>query len=43
MKRIDMHRLQELVRLHRIGTGARETARLLLMGPNTERMYREAL
>lgn len=38
-----MHRLQELVRLHRLKTGARETARLLGMGPNTERMYREAL
>lgn len=43
MKRIDMDRLQELVRLHRIGTGARETARLLKMGPNTERTYRQAL
>ena len=41
--RTDMDRLQELVRLHRMGTGARETARLLGMGPNTERMYREAL
>jgi len=38
-----MHRLQELVRLHRLGRGARETARLLGMGPNTERQYREAL
>ena len=38
-----MDRLQELVRLHRIGTGAREVARLLKMGPNTERDYREAL
>ena len=38
-----MHRLQELVRLHRMKTGARETARLLGMSPNTERMYREAL
>ena len=43
MNRIDMHRLQELVRLHRMGTGAREAARLLKMGPNTERTYREAL
>lgn len=41
--RIDMHRLQELVRLHRQGTGAREVARLLGMSPNTEREYREAL
>jgi transposase len=40
--RVDMHRLQELVRLHRLGTGAREVARLLVMSPNTEREYREA-
>lgn len=38
-----MHRLQELVRLHRMGTGCREAARLLGMSPNTEREYREAL
>ncbi len=38
-----MHRLQELVRLHRMGTEAREVARLLKMGPNTERKYRSAL
>lgn len=38
-----MDRLQELVRLFRLGTGKRETARLLRMGPNTEREYREAL
>lgn len=38
-----MHRLQELVRLHRMKTGAREVARLLGMSPNTERMYRAAL
>lgn len=43
MRRVDMHRLQELVRLHRMGTGAREVARLLEMSPNTERGYREAL
>ena len=42
-KRTDMHRLQELVRLHRLGTGVREVARLLRMGPNTERQYRLAL
>ena len=41
--RIDMHRLQELVRLHRMGTGARDVARTLRMSPNTERRYREAL
>jgi transposase len=38
-----MDRLQELVRLHRLGTGAREVARLLRMGPNTEREYRAAI
>src|SRR5262245_55576803 len=42
-RRIDMDRLQELVRLHRLGTGAREVARLLRMGPKTERDYRDAL
>ncbi len=41
--RTDMHRLQELVRLHRKETGARKVARLLGMSPNTERKYREAL
>jgi len=43
MDRTDMHRLQELVRLHRSGRGAREVARLLGMSPNTERIYRLAL
>ncbi|WP_249755692.1 IS21 family transposase [Microvenator marinus] len=38
-----MHRLQELVRLHRQGCCGREVARLLGMSPNTERKYREAL
>lgn len=38
-----MDRLQELVRLHRMGTGAREVARVLGMSPNTEREYRLAL
>jgi transposase len=38
-----MHRLQELVRLHRMGVGDREVARLLGMGPNTERQYRRAI
>ena len=38
-----MHRLQDLVRFHRQRTGTRETARLLGMGPNTERMFREAI
>lgn len=42
-RRLKMDRLLELVRLHRLGTGAREVARLLQMSPNTERRYREAL
>jgi len=43
MPRMTMERLQELVRLHRKGVGCREAARLLKMGPNTERQYRLAL
>lgn len=42
-RRVEMDRLQELVRLHRMGTGYREVARLLAMSPNTERQYRLAL
>ena len=42
-RRVDMDRLQELVRLHRMGTGAREVARILCMSPTTERTYRAAL
>ncbi len=38
-----MHRLQELVRLYRLGEGARSIARQLRMSPNTERVYRNAL
>jgi len=38
-----MHLLQELVRLHRMETGAREVARLLAISPTTERKYRVAL
>ncbi len=41
--RMQMDRLQEMVRLHRMGTGFREMARLLRMSPNTERKYRQAL
>ncbi|MCC6337488.1 MAG: hypothetical protein IT380_26260, partial [Myxococcales bacterium] len=41
--RVEMDRLQELVRLHRMGTGDREVARLVGMSPNTERQYRRAL
>lgn len=42
-RRVEMDRLQELVRLHRMKTGAREVARILDMSPNTEREYRKAL
>lgn len=38
-----MHRLQDMVRLHRKGVKYRKIARLLKMSPNTERKYREAL
>ena len=43
VERIDMHRLQDLVRLHRLGVGPRTIARRLRMSPNTERQYRRAL
>jgi transposase len=42
-ERLDMHRLQELVRLHRLGTGIRERSRLLGMSTRTERTYRVEL
>lgn len=42
-RRVEMHRLQELVRLHRLNTGAREVARLLKMRSKRERAYRVAL
>ena len=42
-RRVEIDRLQELVRLHRMGSGDREVARLLEMSPNTERQYRQAL
>ncbi len=38
-----MHRLQDLVRLHRMGEETRTVARLLKMGRNTQRKYRDAL
>ena len=41
--RIDMHNVQELVRLHRQGRSAREIARLLQISRNTVRTYLEAL
>jgi hypothetical protein len=42
-RRVEVDRLQELVRLHRMGTGAREVARLLNISPMTERTYRTAI
>lgn len=41
--RVDVDRLLELVRLHRLKTRKREVARLLELSPNTEREYREAI
>lgn len=41
--RTSMHRLQELVRLHRNGVSSRRIATLLAMSRNTVRQYREAL
>ena len=38
-KAMAWHRLQELARLHRTGTGKREVARLLRISPTTERQY----
>lgn len=40
---IDMDRVRELVRLHRLRCSTREIARLLRMGPNTQRRYCAAL
>ena len=42
-KTVDMHRLQELVRLHRLGKRVRDVAVLLKMGRSTEQKYRRAL
>ncbi len=41
MGRLDMHTLQEFVRLARMGTGFRAVARMLRISPNTEREYRK--
>ena len=40
-RRTDMHRLQELIRLHRLGQGQRAIARQLGMGRDTIRSYME--
>jgi transposase len=42
VRRIDVDSLLELVRLHRLKTGARKVAELLRLSPNTEREYRHA-
>jgi hypothetical protein len=42
-RRVDLSRIQELVRLHRVGEKPRKIARLLSMSPNTERFYRRLL
>jgi transposase len=42
-RRTDVHRIQELIRLHRLGTGARALARTLKMGRDTVRHYMTAL
>lgn len=40
---MELHRLQEFVRLHRLKTGCREVCRPLGMGRTTEWRYREVL
>lgn len=42
-KSVDMHRLQELVRLHRLGKKVRDVSLMLKMGRSTEQKYRKAL
>ena len=42
-RRVPIDKLEVMVRLHRLATPAREIARQLAMGPNTERRYRLAL
>ncbi len=42
-RRTDMHRLQEVIRLHRLGASARRIARQLSMGRDTIRGYIEVL
>jgi len=42
-RRTDMHRLQEMVRLHRLGQSSRAIARQLRMGRDTIRCYLRAL
>ena len=42
-RRIDMHQIQEVIRLHRLGKSRRAIARQLRMGRNTIRAYLEKL
>lgn len=42
-RRTDMHRIQEVIRLHRLGRGQRAIARQLRMGRDTIRSYQEKL
>ena len=42
-RRTDMHRIQEVVRLHRLGQGQRAIAQQLRMGRDTIRAYQEKL
>lgn len=42
-RKVDMHRLQEFVRLHRMGCSARQCAKLLGLGRNTIRRYSDHL
>lgn len=42
-RRTDMHRIQEVIRLHRLGRGQRAIARQLRMGRDTVRSYHEKL
>jgi transposase len=41
--RTDMHRIQELIRLHRQGAGSRQISRQLEMGRDTIRQYRQRI
>jgi hypothetical protein len=42
-RRTDMHRLQEMVRLHRLGKSVRVVARRLQMGRDNVRLYQMVL
>jgi transposase len=42
-RRLDMHRLQEVIRLHRLGESGRSIAKPLKIGRNTNSAYVEAI